>query len=74
MLDTETATMLASVAKEKGISLCGIKPEQTEADFAPSKNNYKQMKPDDAILLTADLGVRDGVSSERWCKCFGATL
>ena len=56
-LDTESATMLANVAKEKGISLCGITPEQTEADF----NYYKTgmyMQPADAILLTADLAVR----------------
>ena len=57
-LDTESATMLANVAKEKGISLCGITPEQTEADFTPSKNNYNQMGLADAILLTADLAVR----------------
>ena len=28
-LDTESATTLATIAKEKGISLCGITPEQT---------------------------------------------
>ena len=53
----ESATMLANIAKEKGISLCGITPEQTEADFRPSENNYRSMKPVDAILLTADLAV-----------------
>ena len=56
-LDTESATMLANIAKEKSISLCGIAPGQTEADFMPSKNNYKLMKSADVILLTADLAV-----------------
>ena len=56
-LDTESATMLANIAKEKSISLCGITPGQTEADFTPSKNHYNKMKPADAILLTADLAV-----------------
>jgi Ran GTPase-activating protein (RanGAP) involved in mRNA processing and transport len=57
-LDTESATILANIAKEKKISLCGIKPEQTEADFKPSKNGYNEMKSADAILLSADLTVR----------------
>ena len=64
-LDTESATTLATVAKEKGISLCGIKPEQTEADFTPSKNSYNYLKPADAILLTADLAVRGSLTSVR---------
>lgn len=56
-LDTEVATMLLEIAKEKKISLCGIKPGQTEADFTPVNNNGNRMKPADAILLTADLAV-----------------
>ena len=64
-LDTESATMLANVAKEKGISLCGITPEQTEADFTPSKNSYNRMGPADAILLTADLAVRGSLTEVR---------
>ncbi len=48
--------MLATIAKEKGISLCGIKAEQTEANLQGSYPNF--MKPADAILLTADLAVR----------------
>ena len=57
-LDTEVATMLLEIAKEKKISLCGIKPGQTEVDFTPSKNNnHNEMKPADVILLTADLAV-----------------
>ena len=56
-LDTESATMLANVANEKGISLCGITPDQTKADMqgVPFGN---RMGPTDAILLTADLAVR----------------
>ena len=56
-LDAEAATMLVEIAKEKKISLCGIKPGQTEVDFTPSNNNYNYMQPADAILLTADLAV-----------------
>ena len=55
-LDTESATMLAGIAKEKGISLCGIVPGQIEANMKASHPNY--MQPADAILLTADLAVR----------------
>ena len=42
--------MLAEVAKQKGISLCGIQRDQTTAVFF---NNY--LKPPDAILLASDL-------------------
>jgi hypothetical protein len=49
-LDAESAKMLAEVAKQKGISLCGIPRDQTIADF--SKQN---LKPPDAILLASDL-------------------
>ena len=56
-LDTEVATMLLEIAKEKKISLCGIKPDQTEADFTPVNNTWNTMKSADAILLTADLAV-----------------
>jgi hypothetical protein len=49
-LDAESAKMLAEVAKQKGISLCGIQRDQTTADF--SKQN---LKPRDAILLASDL-------------------
>ena len=58
-LDTEVATKLVEIAKEKKISLCGITPGQTEADFAPQDRFYGPfMKPADAILLTADIFVR----------------
>ena len=49
-LDAESAKMLAEVAKQKGISLCGIRRDQTTADF--SKQSFK---PPDAILLASDL-------------------
>ena len=42
--------MLAEVAKQKGISLCGIQRDQTTADFS-----NKNLKPPDAILLVSDL-------------------
>ena len=49
-LDAESAKMLAEVAKQKGISLCGIQRDQTTADFS-----NKNLKPPDAILLASDL-------------------
>jgi hypothetical protein len=49
-LNKKSAKMLAEVAKQKGISLCGIRRDQTTADF--SKQN---LKPPDAILLASDL-------------------
>jgi hypothetical protein len=52
-LDAESAKMLAEVAKQKGISLCGIRRDQTTADFADS--SFLNYKPPDAILLASDL-------------------
>ena len=52
-LDIESATALAAVAKEKSISLCGITPEQTEANF-----RHWGLGPTDAILIVSDLLVR----------------
>jgi Ran GTPase-activating protein (RanGAP) involved in mRNA processing and transport len=49
-LDAESAKMLAEVAKQKGISLCGIRRDQTTADF-----RYQELQPPDAILLGSDL-------------------
>ena len=49
-LDAESAKILAVVAKQKGISLCGIQRDQTTADF-----RYKDLNPPDAILLASDL-------------------
>ena len=42
--------MIAEVAKQKGISLCGIQRDQTAADFS-----NQDLKPPDAILLASDL-------------------
>ena len=52
-LDTESATMLATIAKEKSISLCGIVPGQTEANF-----QEQGLRSADAILVASDLFVR----------------
>jgi len=41
--------MLVQVAKQKGISLCGIRRDQTTAHFSDN------LKPPDAILLASDL-------------------
>jgi hypothetical protein len=49
-LDAESAKMLAEVAKQKGISLCGIQRDQTTADFSD-----QNLKLPDAILLASDL-------------------
>jgi hypothetical protein len=49
-LDAESAKMLAEVAKQKGISLCGIRRDQTTADFSE-----QNLKPPDTILLASDL-------------------
>ena len=49
-LDAESAKMLAEVAKQKGISLCGIQRSQTTADFS-----NQSLKPPDAMLLASDL-------------------
>ena len=49
--------MLVDIAKEKQISLCGITPDQTEADFSG-----KFLRPIDAILIASDLSVRGSVT------------
>ena len=60
-LDAESAKMLAEVAKQKGISLCGIQRDQTTADF-----RNERLQPPDAILLASDLSqaVVTGVLTE----------
>eukprot|EP00900_Chrysochromulina_parva_P019507 jgi/Chrpa1/27558/Chrysochromulina_OHIO_Genome00028137-RA len=60
-LDAESAKLLAEVAKQKGISLCGIQRDQTTADF-----RNKRLQPPDAILLASDLSqavVTDSLTS-----------
>ena len=49
-LDAESANMLAEVAKQKGISLCGIRRDQTTANFFGDG-----LLLPDAILLASDL-------------------
>ena len=49
-LDAESAKMLAEVAKQKGISVCGIQRDQTTAYFRDER-----LQPPDAILLASDL-------------------
>jgi hypothetical protein len=48
-LDWKSAKLLAEVAKQKGISLCGIQRDQTTADFR------RRLQLLDAILLASDL-------------------
>ena len=63
-LDIESATILANIAKQKTISLCGITPDQTQADFSPTDSVHGPfLKPADAVLLTADLAVRGSLTS-----------
>merc|ERR1712070_846799 len=49
-LDAESATLLAKVGTEKRITLCGMKHDQTEANFA-----QQRLGPVDAILIASDL-------------------
>ena len=56
--DVETATTLAEMSKEKKISLCGIAPDQTEANFS-----WSNMQPADFILITASLEFRGSLTS-----------
>jgi len=57
-LDTASANALAEVAKTKRISLCGIKPDQTEADFS-----WQSLGPVDAILIASDVSVSSVLTS-----------
>ena len=52
--DAESAKMLTEVAKQKGLSLCGIRRNQTIANFSK-----QGLKPVDAILLASDLSQAD---------------
>jgi hypothetical protein len=65
-LDVKSAKILALVAKQKGISLCGILRDQTTADFSEWC-----LKPSDAILLASDLSqaVVTGALMEVWETC-----
>ena len=66
-LDRDSAELLAKVAAERKLSLCGIGPEQTNVDF------YDQgLGPIDAILIRSDLGVRASLAAScsraRWAR------
>jgi len=60
-LDVESAKLLAEVAKQKGISLCGIRRDQSTADFA-----IQGLGPGDAILISSDL-VRGALTQVTSC-------
>ena len=49
-MDIASANLLVEAVKDKDVSLCGIKPEQTEANF---KN--QDLGPADAVLIASDL-------------------
>jgi hypothetical protein len=71
-LDAESAKMLAKVAKQKGISLCGIQRNQTTADFSKQSLN-----PPDAMLLASDLSqtvVTGALTEVRWPSVFGPQI
>ena len=68
-LDVESAEMLAEVAKQKGISLCGIRRDQTTADF-----HGQGLQPPDAILLASDLSQAVVNSSLSKCDLRGNVL
>ena len=48
--DVATANSLVKAVKDKDISLCGIKPDQTEVTFY-----NEDLQPADAVLLASDL-------------------
>ena len=52
-IDAEVATRLATISREVELSLCGIAPDQTEADF-----KEKGLKATEAILIAASLEFR----------------
>ena len=59
-MDVEATKMLVDAVKEKDVSLCGIAPDQTSADY----NGFEKVKlqQPDAILLASDLS-KPGVTS-----------
>ena len=61
-MDSETATMLAQISKERRISLCGIMPEHTEANF-----REQQLTPANATLIAAALEFRGSLTKVRTC-------
>jgi hypothetical protein len=61
-MDVVAAKLLADAVKEKEISLCGIKPDQTTADFNGFRT-FSKLNSADAILLASDLS-KAGVSAK----------
>eukprot|EP00966_Prymnesium_polylepis_P052998 1227130-Prymnesium_polylepis.1 len=55
--DVETATMLAKISKDKQISLCGIAPDQTQADF-----QGQNIQAAEGILIAAALEFRGSLT------------
>ena len=64
-VDVEAATTIITVAKDKPhlTTLCGIKPDQTEADFSS-----RFLGPGDAVLLSFDLQ-KNSVLTQLKCAC-----
>jgi hypothetical protein len=62
-LDEASAKMLAEVAKQKGISLCGIRRDQTTANFS-----NQNLELPDVILLASDLSQADVTGALIECK------
>ena len=52
-MDSEAATVLAQISKERKISLCGITLHQTKANFSKQR-----LQPADAILIAAAMEFR----------------
>ena len=57
-VDVAAANLLVEAVKDKGISLCGIKPDQKEGNF-----RNRALEPPDAILLASDLS-KAGVTGQ----------
>merc|ERR1712232_901398 len=62
-MNVATAKLLVEGVKDKDISLCGIKSDQTTCDLNGSdKYSFEKLGPPDAILLASDLS-KVGVSA-----------
>ena len=60
-LDVESAELLVKAVEGKDVSLCGITPSQTTADFGRLGEPLKH-GPGDAVLLASDLS-KSGVTA-----------
>ena len=62
-MDVAAAKLLVEAVKGRDISLCGIQPDQTTADFSGSgKPNFERLKPPDAVVLLVSDPSKAGVS------------